>query len=215
MLKVKNGEAAFERDSVVFAFIEHQFPLLAGLMRAGTADGGRLSVLDYGGSLGSTYFQCRDFLSTVKELRWSIVEQPGHVACGRDDFANKQLYFYETIAECLQAERPNVLLLSGVVQCLPKPYDFLNDILQYEFAHIIVDRTAFASNGRDRLTVEHVPAWIYPASYPSWFLSEKRFLAHFEPRYKLVASFPALDAIDPEGGKAKYKGFIFELKGLA
>jgi len=212
MLKVKNGEAAFERDSVLFAVMEHQFPLLAGLMRAATANGGHLSVLDFGGSLGSTYFQCRDFLSTVKELRWSIVEQPGHVACGREDFANEQLHFYETIVDCLRAERPNVLLLSGVVQCLPKPYDFLIDILRYDFPNIIVDRTAFGLNGRDRLTVEHVPGWIYPASYPSWFLTEKRFLALFVPRYKLLASFHALDNIAPERGEAVYKGFVFELK---
>jgi len=212
MLKVKNGEAAFERDSVLFAVMENNFPLLAGLMRAATANGGHLSVLDFGGSLGSTYFRCRDFLSTVKELRWSIVEQPGHVACGREEFANEQLHFYETIVDCLRAERPNVLLLSGVVQCLPKPYDFLIDILRYEFPYIIVDRTAFAPNGRDRLTVEHVPAWIYPASYPSWFLSEKRFLAHLDQRYKQPASFPARDTIAPEGGEAVYKGFIFELK---
>src|SRR5258707_11909545 len=34
MLKVRNGEAVFERDSVVFDRPEYSFPLLAGLLRA-------------------------------------------------------------------------------------------------------------------------------------------------------------------------------------
>jgi putative methyltransferase (TIGR04325 family) len=211
-LAVRNGVAAFERDAVTFDAMEYRFPLLAGLLQAANADGGYLNVLDFGGSLGSTYFQCRTFLSAIKELRWSVVEQRAHVVCGRQEFANEQLHFYETVDECLADEHPNVLLLSGVVQCLRQPYELLRDLLRYRFPFIIVDRTAFASDGRDRLTVEHVPAWIYSASYPSWFLSEKRFLAEFDEGYQLVADFSALDTLEPEGGKAAYKGFIFELK---
>ena len=54
MLKVKNGEALYERDSVVFDRVAYPFPLLAGLLRARSMDGNRLSVLDFGGSLGTT-----------------------------------------------------------------------------------------------------------------------------------------------------------------
>ena len=210
LLKVKNGEAAFERDSVVFDRMQHEFPLLAGLLRAAVADAGRLSVLDFGGALGSTYFQCRGFLSGVKELRWCVVEQSAHVACGRADFASDQLKFYLTMDECLQAERPTVLLLSSVLQYLPQPYEFLAEALRHDFDHVIVDRIGFLCDGRDRLTVQHVPAWIYKASYPAWFLSEEKFLAGFRSKYDLVAIFSALDKLDPEGGKADYKGFVFE-----
>ena len=73
LLKVKNHEAAFERDSVLFDRIEYPFPLLAGLLRAAAEKGASLSVLDFGGSLGTTYFQCRSFLSSLRSLRWSIV----------------------------------------------------------------------------------------------------------------------------------------------
>jgi putative methyltransferase (TIGR04325 family) len=64
VLKVKAGQAEFERDSVAFDRPQHEFPLLAGLLRAAAAANGCLSVLDFGGSLGSTYFQSRKFLST-------------------------------------------------------------------------------------------------------------------------------------------------------
>jgi putative methyltransferase (TIGR04325 family) len=210
LLRVKNGEAAYERDSVTFTTIVYSFPLLAGLFRATTEHDGRLSVLDFGGSLGSTYFQCRRFLSPLKELRWSIVEQPAHVICGQKEFANEHLRFYESVETCLRVERPNVLLLSSVLQYLPKPYDLLSDLIRQAFDYIIVDRTAFLRSGRDRLTLEHVPAWIYPAVYPAWFLSEKRFLALFADRYELLASFPGLDTTQPDGDEADYKGFIFK-----
>src|SRR2546421_4551976 len=104
LLKVKAGQAAFERDSIAFEKMENEFSLLAGLLRAAAADRGRLSVLDFGGSLGGTYFQCRNFLSPVAALRWSVVDQPRHVACGRADFANNELHFYETIDDCLREE---------------------------------------------------------------------------------------------------------------
>src|SRR5207249_4552400 len=121
--------------------------------------------------------------SPIRKLRWSVVEQPAHVACGQTEIADEHLYFYHTIDECLKAEQPNVLLLSSVVQYLPDPYSFLNDVLQHDFGHVIVDRTPFMRDGRDRLTVQHVPAWIYEASYPAWFLSEERFLTCFHARY--------------------------------
>jgi putative methyltransferase (TIGR04325 family) len=212
LLKVKNGEAAYERDSVTFDAIEHEFPLLAGLLRASEASGGGLSVLDFGGALGNSYFQCRRFLAVVRELHWSVVEQPAHVACGRSEFANDQLSFYSSIEECLQEEKPNVLLLSGVIQYLPKPYEFLADALRHEFDYVIIDRTAFMRDGRERLTVQHVPEWIYKASYPAWFLSRNVVMAKFHARYDLLAEFHALDTAQPEQGEADYLGFIFERK---
>jgi putative methyltransferase (TIGR04325 family) len=148
----------------------------------------------------------------ARELLWSVVEQPAHVACGRSEFAKDQLHFYANIKECLRVEKPNVLLLSSVIQYLPKPYEFLDDALRQGFDYVIIDRTAFMRDGRERLTVEHVPEWIYKASYPAWFLSRELFMAKFQTHYSLLAEFHALDTTQPEGGEADYKGFIFERK---
>ena len=118
LLKVKNGQAPYARDSVVFDQVAYSIPVLAGLLRARSADGNRLSVLECGGSLGTTYFQCRDFLSPAGPFRWSVVEQPEHVKCGREEFADRRLQFYTSIDECFTHEQPDVSLLSGVIQCL-------------------------------------------------------------------------------------------------
>jgi putative methyltransferase (TIGR04325 family) len=212
LLKVKAGEAEFERDSVAFNQVQHEFPLLAGLLRAATAANGRLSVLDFGGSLGSTYFQSRKFLSTVKDLRWSVVDQPTQVACGQKDFTNEQLQFYATVADCLSEQQPNVLLLSNVLQYLPKPYQFLQEIVGRKIPYVIVERIPFSRSGRDRLTVQHVPASIYKASYPAWFLSEPTFRAILEEKYDLVCDYPAGEAFELGDSDVVFKGFQYQLK---
>jgi putative methyltransferase (TIGR04325 family) len=208
--KVKRGEAAYERDSVVSADPAYPFPLLAGLLRAAVANEGALSVLDFGGALGSAYVQCRSYLSGLRELRWSVVEQPAHVSCGRAEFEDHQLKFYKSIAECLQHQPAHVLLLSSVLQYLPEPWGFLEEVLARGFGHVVVERTPFLRSGRDRLTVQQVPEWIYPASYPAWFFSEARFRACFAQRYELVAEYAGADVVSLEGETPYFKGFQFQ-----
>src|SRR5215211_4348062 len=57
LLKVKNGEAVYERDSVLFDKIQYAWPLLACLENVALKDKGRLHLVDFGGSLGSSYYQ--------------------------------------------------------------------------------------------------------------------------------------------------------------
>ena len=211
LLKVKRGEVACERDSVVFDKIQYSFPLLAGLLRAAVSSGGYLGVLDFGGSLGSSYFQCRSFLQPVTALEWLVVEQPAHVACGREDFESEQLHFYHTVEECLTKHKPNVLLLSSVLQYLPGPYEQLHQLLQHAFNYVLVDRTAFLQGGGERLTVQHVKPSIYDASYPAWFFDEGKFVnAITSCGYGLLADASGRDVVQLKGGKSYFKSFIFE-----
>jgi putative methyltransferase (TIGR04325 family) len=211
LLKVKNGEAVYERDSVVFDKIQHSFPLLAGLQRAALKQEGRISVVDFGGALGSSYFQCRDFLQGVRQLEWLVIDQTAQVECGRKDFEGDELHFYHTIEECLAGHRPNVLLFSSVLQYLPSPHELLEKYLGLRIPWLIIDRTPFLRGERDRLTVQQVPEYIYPASYPAWLLNEARLVASIQSAgYRLLADFPSLDRIPLEGERVDFKGFIFE-----
>lgn len=209
---VRDGKAAFERDSVTFESREYPWPVLVGLLRASVLRPDRsLSVLDFGGSLGSSYYLCRPYLEAVlPSLRWSIVEQQHFVARGRAGFETPQLRFYESIAACLQSERPNVVLLSSVLAYLPRPFEILEELLGFEPNTVILDRTAVLQ-GQQRLTVQHVSRSFYPASYPAWFLDEARIVKAFAPRYELVASFDAVggDVRLSGGATAQMRGFIF------
>ncbi|MBN1104242.1 MAG: methyltransferase, TIGR04325 family [Deltaproteobacteria bacterium] len=197
LLKVRSGEANFERDSVLFDEIQYSWPLLAGLMWAAARSGGRLNVLDFGGSLGTTYFQNRVFLAHLPGVRWNIVEQPRHVAAGKEFFEDEQLRFYESVDDCLSETGPNALILSGVLQYLERPYEVLGELLRLPIDHVIIDRSPFSEGLRDRLCVQRVPPRIYPASYPIWIFSRGMFLQHItSSSFQIVEKFPALDRLD-------------------
>jgi putative methyltransferase (TIGR04325 family) len=206
-LAVKRGEAAFERDSVAFAEPEYQWPLLAGLLWAAAKQGGALRVLDFGGSLGSAYFQHAIFFGAFREVRWCVVEQAAFVERGKQLFQDDRLRFYSSIEECLHMERPTVLLFGSVLQYLPAPYELLERILAYPFDIVLVDRTAFIDGPKERITVQRVPPHIYPASYPSWFFNLARFKSVFAPHFTLMAEWPAIDRSNIHN--TFFKGFLF------
>jgi putative methyltransferase (TIGR04325 family) len=209
LLKVKKGESAYARDSVNFDKIEYSFPLLTSLLRIAIENSCDLNILDFGGSLGTSYFQCKFFLNELRSLQWSIVEQKNFVDCGNQFFEDDSLKFFYDIDTCLSVRKPDVILLSGVIQCLENPYEFMNTVINYEFKHILIDRTAFTMKGDDRLTVQKVSPEIYPASYPSWFLNLEHFLSLFLGKYDLIFEFDSQDCVNIP---SKFKGFYFKKK---
>ena len=192
-LKVKKGEAIYERDSVLFDEIQYSWPILAALMWISAQCRGELNIVDFGGSLGTTYFQNKRFLDAIPKVRWNIVEQRHFVDEGKKHFEDDVIKFFYDIETCVREISPAAILLSSVVQYLPNPYQFLEKVRGMKFKFILFDRTPFVDGERDILTVQKVSPEIYPASYPCWFFSRKKFYAFFENEYELIARFEALD----------------------
>ncbi len=207
LLRVKRGEVAFERDSVTFENIEYNWPVLGGLMFAATQSSGELNVLDFGGSLGSAYFQHRDFLRRLKFVRWNVVEQEHYVDVGRKHFQDERLAFYPTIEECVSENRPNVGLLSSVLQYVEDPFDVLRRMAASSIDTLIIDRTPFSEGHRDRLCIQTVPPEVYPASYPSWIFSKTHFLAEIADNWDTITSFSCSDFLSGPVELA-YEGLI-------
>jgi putative methyltransferase (TIGR04325 family) len=207
LLRVKNGQAVYERDSVVFDEIQYAWPLLAGLLWVAAQSGGRLNVLDFGGSLGSTFFQNRAFLHRLTKVRWNIVEQPRHVETGKEWFEDEHLKFYLRVEDCVVETQPNVVILSGVLQYLEHPYDILYRLLRIPCNHIIIDKTPFWGGPTDRLCVQHVPPSIYPASYPSWIFSTRRFYSYLHESWEIVTEFDDPDKL-PGPVDFAYRGMM-------
>lgn len=207
-LKVKHGEAAFERDSVLFDEIEYAWPVLSGLMWTAARNAGKLNVLDFGGALGSSYFQNKKFLQSLPEVRWNVVEQPHYVAAGQKYIQDDQLRFYKSIEECIAENQPNVILLSSVLQYLPNPFGMLNELAAIKADTLIFDRTSFSSSGhKDLIRLQYVPDNIYMASYPCHAFSEdklSRFISDLG--YHLVEAYGSLDDFDPD---SYWGGHIF------
>ena len=206
-LKVKRGEAAFERDSVLFDEIQYSWPVTAALMWAAARNNGELHVLDFGGSLGSSYFQNRRFLSQLKAVSWHVVEQAHFIQKGKKFIEDDILKFHSSIEESVKAISPNVILLSSVAQYLPCPEWLFNQINSIEADILLFDRTPFTVAPQDTICIQHVPSDVYKASYPMWLLSRIKLLGQLSS-WRAHESFAS-----PEGSVTSDAGIEFEFSG--
>jgi putative methyltransferase (TIGR04325 family) len=216
VMKVKNGSAVYERDSVLFDEIQYSPELIKSFNAS--VDNNKLHVTDFGGSLGSSYFQHKSLFNKLSDFKWAVVEQKHFVDCGIRDISTDHLKFYYTIEEALKINSPQVLLLSSVIPYFKDPYGLISKMLTYKFEYIIIDRTAFIESKTERITKQVVPEYIYKASYPAWFLNEEKFISKFTGEYELVSEFNS--EFDPighleDGVKVYRKGFYFKLKKSA
>lgn len=190
-LEVKAGRAAFERDGVLFAKLEPDEPLLAQLLKLTELGGGRLSVLDFGGSLGSSYWRHRHQLPAGNDLRWDIVEQTSFVEAGRRHLADTPLGFYGDLETAQAATTHDVLLCSCVLQYLDEPNRFLAAFSRLEIPWLLLNNLPLHDRGPDRLRVQHVPPSICAATYPVWFFNRTAFRQKVAEYYEIVKEFDA------------------------
>ena len=209
--KVRNGEAADERDSVLFDSVQFSLPVMAALARIACIRNGPFRVLDFGGAFGGMYRQYRVF-GLPLGTSWNVVEQPDFVRLGRA-FETAELRFFASFEEVLADGQPDVVLLSSVMQYLEHPSEILRKISSAGVSHVVIDRTPCMDARRDLLTIQRVPAHIYKASYPCWIFSRPGMLRMLEPNYRLVAAFT--DSAMPwqgPGVKFDLAGFMFDRK---
>lgn len=213
-IKVKNGEVAYERDSVTFDQPEYSWPLLSGLMWAAARNNGQLNVLDYGGALGSSYFQNLLFMKALPSIKWNVVEQAHYVQAGQQYIEDQNIRFYESISECLVKNRPNVVLLSSVLQYLETPFDLLKEVSGVGAMCLIVDRTPFNDHDWDRLLIQKVPPQIYVANYPMWVFSRSKFEAFLDSEWSLVSKHQCPEGVvsSKDGLPFLFQGMMFEAK---
>jgi len=214
-LKVKRGEAAYERDSVAYEKIEYSWHLLAPLLWIGSQNNNRLNVLDFGGALGTTYFQNKSYLSHLNDLKWNIVEQEKFVKIGKESLEDSELRFYNSIDESLSENNSDVIILSSSLQYIEEPYQILQKIIKEKPKYILFDKTPFHDGGNDLITVQKVPKHIYDASYPAWILSKSKFLSFFKKNnYEIIADFNKYqkDIFNLPGIVVTWSGFLLKLR---
>lgn len=149
VLAVKKGEAVFERDSVLFDEIKYSWPLLCAILLAAAKKNSELNILDFGGSLGSSYFQNKKFLDLLpQKIHYGVIEQSHYVNIGNEKISNSNLRFYKSITGFMSdAGEVDLLIISGVLQYLRSYLRILDDLLSKEIKFVCVDRTPFSRGG--------------------------------------------------------------------
>jgi putative methyltransferase (TIGR04325 family) len=205
--KVVAGEATYERDSVVFDHIEYSWPLLASLLQV-ALECGSLRVVDFGGSLGSTWAQNRKYLSRVSSIpvAWRVVEQESFVSVGRAEFETDRLSFHHSIKEA-SASGVDAVLFSSSLCYVSKPEYFLRETALADARYLIVDRLPVIPGDRDRIAMQKVTEPIYSASYPIRFFAEQRLMDGWLAGWRLIERWDCELQPDP---KSRCCGFFME-----
>lgn len=164
-------------------------------------------MIDFGGSLGSSYYQNRIFLDAFGFVSWNIVEQKHFVDIGREQFENERLKFYYDTYSAKAASNAQVIIFSSVLQYIQNPKNLLHCIFTDSYKYVIVDRTPFAKCKTIKKQV--VPPYIYDASVPCWFFEENEFLGWFsECGFRVIEEFNS--GIDTKGRDYDFKGYLLE-----
>lgn len=206
---VMAGKAPAERDGVLLESKQLPYPVVAELVYRAACNKGELSVCDFGGSLGSLYRTCSDYVDALTFVRWGVVEQRHYVAHGQAYLENERLRFFESIDACVQAISPSCIVLSSVLQYMAEPFDLLEQLNSGTWKSIIFDRTPFVCAEKSFVTIQHVPATWVSATYPSWLFAKKELVSALN-QFRLIAEFPAIDGRIGYGAKlADFRGLIF------
>jgi putative methyltransferase (TIGR04325 family) len=200
--RVRDGLAACERDGCTFDHIEYSWPLLAGLLHAGLGRDA-LRVVDFGGALGSTWFQNRGFLGPLPRVDWRIVEQPHYVEVGNAEFRSAGLAFFNTMEEAA-AEPVDIVLFCGVLNWIPDAEAILASALATGARFILLDRTLFNHGLRPSWAVQTVREPIYDASYPVQIFPGS--VLSLPPEWELLADWSCELQPDPA---SEARGMLF------
>ena len=201
-----------ERDGFILPAPEFQFPVIAGILRSALQNENEINILDFGGSIGSVYFQFKSFLPFGTNIRWNIVELPETVEHGRKHFENNELHFYYSIDECIRNTNPKIILLSGVLQCLEAPDAVIRKCGEIGASTLIIDRTTCSESVEDRLAVQIITSPGRYSEYPLWILSEPRLIGELSKHWQFLASFESVvdGMVVVEDIPVHYRGFLFE-----
>jgi putative methyltransferase (TIGR04325 family) len=204
--KVVAGEAAYERDSVVFDHVEYSWPLLASLLQI-ASERGSLRVIDFGGSLGSTWRQNRAFLSRLSvPIRWRVVEQDNFVALGAAEFSDAVLEFMGSITAAAQGGVDAALFCASLCY-LADPEDAIAQVEAAGAPFLVIDRLPVSTAAKDRIMVQRVNEPIYVASYPIRIFAEDLLLAGLLRNWRLIERWDSELQVDPN---SQLKGFFLE-----
>jgi putative methyltransferase (TIGR04325 family) len=203
---VSSGKAVYERDSVIFNEIQYSWPLLAGLLLAATW-ASKLRVVDFGGSLGTTFRQNRKFIGCLPfECQWRVVEQEKFVEIGTREFTTKNLSFYLSIMDA-RLDGVDVVLFGGSICYVSEPYKYISQAVEIDAEFIVFDRTPMTTKAYDTFAVQHIPADIYKASFPVRSFNYDNLYRVIESKYELVEKWICDLQVDPQ---STAMGFIFK-----
>lgn len=201
-LKMRDALIEFQQDLVEYGRIRYSETILAFLAMASGMNGGKLEIVDFGGSLGTNFAQNKKILRPFTDdgkCKWNIVERPPTVDLGRKHFEDQNLQFFATLDE-LKVQRdqlPTSFLFSGSLQYIDEPFALLDRIIDDGMNLIAFDRLLVSPKAQHEIFIQH-----HRAAYPTWCFSRNLFVETMAAKgFALVEEFS-----HPPGAQFEYSG---------
>ena len=205
--KVLASKALYERDSFLFYKEKFDENLIKNLKKIFDKKGRKIYLCDYGGSLGSLYFQHKKLFQN-DFIEWNVLEQKAYVDYANNRVNISNLNFFSSFENILNQKKLDVILFSSVLQYLRSPYEILSKIIDRKIPDIIITRTPFLQNA-EKIMIQKVPKHIYKSSYPIRILNLSKIISLFEDSgYKLNYKNFDNENID----NFDYQSICFEIK---
>jgi putative methyltransferase (TIGR04325 family) len=211
-LAAKAGKIACEQDGIPLKDPVYSPTVLAFLLLAAAGDGA-LNIVDFGGGLGSGYFQNARLLRWMSSsVRWNIVERSLFVKLGIEHFQNDALRFYSSLGEAIANSKSDSLIFTGSLQFIEEPFALINEAARSAVRILAFDRTLTWGKGDDGIFLQRPdPERYYRATYACRCFSKHRFIARLaELGFALVEDFTP----DPYANFS-HSGMIFACQSRA
>jgi len=158
-------------------------------------------VLDFGGSCGAHYFLVKAILGSKIRFQWHVVETAATVRKAHA-LETDELKFFDDLTEAVQRlEYIDLMHSSGTLQCVPAPYDTLQELIKCNSKMLLLRRLAFTLGNFDLVTIHETPISsngpgpLPPGMpngvirYPFQFIQRSRFEAIVNSKYNILAQF--------------------------
>lgn len=188
MRLLRDGQVAGERDSLTFDKPRHSEIVLAGLCAALARGSDLFRVIDFGGSLGTHFFQCHRLLQPLldaRRLEWLVVERPVLVDLGRQEFARDGLKFFASFDEAAASggdvAPADLVMFTGSLQYLRDPLEVLRSVAETRAPLLALDRVRTSSGKTHGVYVQQPSDQThYAASYPCWVFGKELLIREIE-----------------------------------
>ena len=206
--RVRDGHVPFEMDGIEQPGVYHSPAILSLLLIMYARCGPIFSIVDFGGGLGTHYFQHRRLLAALPKLsiNWNVIERPRLLAKMRaGEFETDRLNFFRSLEHAdRHISKTSAFVSSGAIQYLEDPFAFLDTVAE-RFDVIALDRVLSFERDENLIFVQHTSKDHQEVTYPVWCLSRSKLVSHIVSK-----GFSLIDTFNPEPyEKLSHTGAIF------
>lgn len=187
-------------DKIILDY--NNLQILSSILIASTNN--NINLLDFGGSFGTHYFLLKYFLNKINKnllFSWNIIENSTIVRKSKI-LSTQDLKFFNSINEINYSDNVfDLVIISGVLQYLPEPFKYLDEIINTKSKYILINRIPLFDNNKSKIAVQHSnlsmngPGELPPGikdiriKYPIHLLPKSLILEYLSANYVLITTF--------------------------